>query len=77
MSREATVTATEWYWCLAHQRAETAEDRDDPDNALGPYERAEAARDWKARSEARAEEWKAQDEEWFGPEDEPDATDSA
>ena len=50
------MTATEWYWCLAHERAETAEDRDDPDNALGPYDSAEAARDWKARSEARAEE---------------------
>lgn len=60
---------TEWYWCLTHQRAETDENRDDPDNSLGPYPSEEAARNWKATTEARNEEWKEQDERWYGIDD--------
>lgn len=64
------MQATEWYWCLTHEQAETAAQRDDPDNALGPYESAEAARDWRTRHEDRALKWKLEDEEWTG--DRPD-----
>ena len=67
------MSATEWYWCLTHERPETAEDRDDPTNCLGPYPTEEAARDWKATTEARNEEWEAQDEAWDG--DDGDADD--
>lgn len=63
------MSATEWYWCLTHQQAETADERDDPDNSLGPYPSAEAARDWKKTSEERNEAWEAADEEWSGEDD--------
>lgn len=64
------VTDMQWYWCLTHQRAEAADQRDDPENTLGPYASAEAARDWKQTADDRAEKWKEQDEAWSG--DEPD-----
>lgn len=64
------MSVTEWYWCLTHERAETDEARDDPDNSLGPYPTQEAARNWKATNEARNEEWKEEDERWSGTDDE-------
>lgn len=60
------MSTTEWFWCLTHSRGETGEDRDDPDNSLGPYESAEAAANWKDRHDERAAEWKAQDQAWEG-----------
>jgi hypothetical protein len=60
------MTASEWYWCLTHDRAEAAEVRDDPDNALGPYPSAEAAANWRQLNEERAAKWKAEDEAWTG-----------
>jgi hypothetical protein len=65
------MSTTEWYWCLTHQRPERRDERDDPDDSLGPYPSEEAARNWKQTSEDRAEAWKAQDEAWTG-EDEAD-----
>lgn len=59
--------STKWYWCLSHDRVESDDERDDPDNALGPYESPEAARNWRERVEERAEDWKAQDESWNSP----------
>lgn len=59
----------EWYWCLTHGRAERAEERDDPDNLLGPYPTEEAARNWKALNEARNEAWDEEDEAWSGERD--------
>jgi hypothetical protein len=64
------MTATEWYWCLTHQRAETAAERDDPDNVLGPYASAADAADWKRINEERALKWKVEDEQWTGEESE-------
>ncbi len=60
------MSTIEWYWCLTHERAEPASERDDPDNALGPYESADAAADWRSRHEERALKWKADDEAWDG-----------
>jgi hypothetical protein len=60
------VDTTEWYWCLAHARPEPADERDDPDHALGPYPTEEAARNWKERHRERDASWKAQDEAWEG-----------
>jgi len=60
------MSTIEWYWCLTHERAEAAQDRDDPDNALGPYESPDAARDWRQRNEERALKWKVDDEMWTG-----------
>ena len=60
----------EWYWCLTHERAEPAATRDDPDNALGPYDSAEAAADWRRINEERALKWKVEDEAWNGEEPE-------
>jgi hypothetical protein len=61
-----SMSATQWYWCLTHDRAEGADVRDDPDNALGPYESAEAAADWRRLNEERALKWKVEDEAWTG-----------
>ncbi|WP_370327315.1 hypothetical protein [Euzebya sp.] len=52
-----------WWWCLTHETVEQgstcrAQDR------LGPYPTADAARDWKARRDAREEAWEAEDERW-------------
>ncbi|MDQ2826387.1 MAG: hypothetical protein M3Y04_05440 [Actinomycetota bacterium] len=58
------MSDTEWYWCLTHQRAERADERDDPDDSLGPYESKDAAEHWRERHDERATEWKAQDEAW-------------
>ena len=60
------MSTTEWYWCLTHGRAEAAADRDDPDNALGPYPSADDAADWKRINEERALKWKLEDEAWEG-----------
>lgn len=60
---------SEWYWCLTHERPEPATDRDDPDNALGPYDTEADARNWKQRHEERADAWKAEDDEWNGESD--------
>lgn len=65
------MSTTEWYWCLTHEQAERAEERDDPDNALGPYPTAEAAADWRRLNEERALKWKLEDEAWSG--EPPDA----
>lgn len=65
------MSTAQWYWCLTHGEAEHADQRDDPDNALGPYDSPDDARDWKRINEERAERWKADDEAWDG--DEPDA----
>lgn len=45
----------DWYWCLTHGRAE--QERDDPDNALGPYPTEAAARDWKSVRDQRESAW--------------------
>lgn len=60
------MDTTEWYWCLTHTRPEPADERDDPDNALGPYPSEAAARNWKQQHEARDAAWRAQDEAWDG-----------
>lgn len=60
------MSATEWYWCLTHERAEAGEERDDPPNALGPYGSPDEARDWKRLNEERALKWKLEDEAWEG-----------
>jgi hypothetical protein len=60
------VSTIVWYWCLTHQQAEAADQRDDPDNALGPYASPEDARDWKRINEERALKWKVEDEAWEG-----------
>ncbi|MBA3280845.1 MAG: hypothetical protein H0U29_01300 [Acidimicrobiia bacterium] len=65
------MSTTQWYWCLTHQQPETGEQRDDPDNSLGPYPTEEAARNWKATSEARNEAWDTEDERWSGDNEPP------
>ena len=71
------MTETSWYWCLTHERAEAADDRDDLENALGPYESPEAATHWKDRVEERAVAWKAADKAWSGDDDWDDEDDGA
>lgn len=65
------MEASEWFWCLTHERPERGPDRDDPDNSLGPYPDEASARDWKRLNEERAAKWKADDEAWEG--EDPDA----
>ena len=60
------MTETSWYWCLTHERAEQADQRDDPENALGPYPSEQDAADWRRLNEERALKWKVEDEAWTG-----------
>lgn len=71
------MTQIEWYWCLTHGRPEAADDRDDLENALGPYESPDAAANWKDRVEERAVAWKAADKAWSGDDDWDDEDDGA
>ncbi|CAN5819780.1 hypothetical protein BH23ACT10_BH23ACT10_00990 [soil metagenome] len=56
----------QFYWCSSHERVERGEDRCAERNLLGPYESAEAARNWKQQRDAREDRWEAQDEAWEG-----------
>jgi hypothetical protein len=60
------MSEPEWYWCLAHKRAETADSGCPPDRRLGPYPSRDAAEHWKERVDARNEEWDAADKAWDG-----------
>lgn len=66
------MQTTRWYWCLTHERVESDDERDHPENALGPYDTPEQARNWKERVEDRAEAWDEQDEAWEGSDDDAD-----
>lgn len=66
------MTTEGWYWCFTHDRVEAANERDDPDNVLGPYATAEAAADWRSTTEQRADAWKEADKAWSGDDDTPD-----
>lgn len=66
------MASTRWYWCFTHDRVETGDERDDPDNALGPYDSEGAARDWRSTAEDRNERWKEDDEAWSGEDEAAD-----
>lgn len=53
-----------YYYCLEHDRVEQEGETCRADNRLGPYDSAEAARNWKDRVEKRNETWDEEDEEW-------------
>ncbi len=63
------MSSDRWYWCFTHQRVEADSERDDPENALGPYATAEEAANWRAQVADRNEHWtadaKAWDEGWI------------
>ncbi len=67
MEREGT-----WWWCLVHQDVEDHTTVCRAADRFGPYESAEAARDWRRRFEQREEEWEQQDREWEGTAEPPD-----
>ena len=60
------MSTMQWFWCLTHERPEDADQRDDPDNALGPYPSEAAARNWQATVEARNDAWDEEDDRWNG-----------
>ena len=60
------MTTGSWYWCRKHERVEDASSPCPPEDRLGPYESEEAARNWKAKVDARNEEWEAEDRAWEG-----------
>lgn len=60
------MAESQFFWCVKHSRVEAAADVDSPGDALGPYPTEAAARDWKARNEARNESWDAADKAWEG-----------
>lgn len=66
------MTTEGWYWCFTHDRVEAAEQRDDPDNSLGPYSTAAEATDWRSKSEKRDEAWIEADKEWSGDDEDED-----
>jgi len=72
VGRVDDMSTEAWYWCFTHDRVEGAEQRDDPDNSLGPYPSAVAAADWRSTTEQRAEAWKQADEEWSGDDEADD-----
>jgi hypothetical protein len=59
---------TRWYWCLRHQRPETAGECPN-DRRLGPYASPEEAARWAERAEARNEDWDEEDKRWRGQDD--------
>ncbi len=60
------ASTDEWYWCFEHQRAEHEGEQCRASGRLGPYASEEAAKNWRATSEAREATWKEQDEKWEG-----------
>lgn len=58
------MTPSGWYWCFTHQRVEADGERDDPDNALGPYPTPQQARDWRTLRDAHDEAWQEADDAW-------------
>lgn len=56
----------QFYWCSNHERVEQGDDRCAERHLLGPYESADAARDWKQQRDAREDRWEEQDEAWEG-----------
>ena len=60
------MSGDEWYWCLEHGAAETADGGCPPDRRLGPYPSREAAEHWKEQVESRNQAWDAADKEWEG-----------
>ncbi len=52
-----------FYWCLSHATVEEGE-RCRAQDRLGPYDSAEAARNWKQTHEQRQEKWEDEDEAW-------------
>jgi hypothetical protein len=63
------VDEAQWYWCLEHGAAVTADDPCPPSRKLGPYPSKEAAEHWRETVAARNEKWDAEDREWDGDED--------
>jgi hypothetical protein len=60
------VAEQQWFWCLDHGAAVTADDPCPPKRKLGPYPSRTAAENWKQTVEARNEKWDAEDKEWSG-----------
>jgi hypothetical protein len=60
------MSGGEWYWCLDHNEAVTADHACAPDRRMGPYPTREAAEHWKDRVEAHNEAWEKSDREWSG-----------
>ena len=56
----------QWYWCLAHKRAEPADVACGAEQRLGPYESEQEAVRWRERVEARNEAWDEEDRRWEG-----------
>ncbi|MGD9794370.1 MAG: hypothetical protein AB7V43_12905 [Acidimicrobiia bacterium] len=61
-----------WYWCLEHNTVEPDTTGCPLDRRLGPYESAEAARNWKQRRDARNESWDEADKDWYGDDEQDD-----
>lgn len=57
--------SAKWYWCLRHNRAESA-DRCGSELLMGPYESRAAAEAFADTANAREDAWEAEDERWSG-----------
>ncbi len=53
-----------WFWCLQHERPETASGGCPGAVRLGPYPSEEAARSYAEQAAARTEAWDEEDERW-------------
>ena len=59
----------QYFWCTTHERVETTGGTCPERDLLGPYQTADAARNWRTRRDAREDRWQAQDEAWEGEDD--------
>jgi hypothetical protein len=64
----AVSDPTEWYWCLRHGRAVTADEACPPDQRMGPYATRDEAEHWQDKVAARNDAWDASDRAWGGDE---------
>lgn len=67
MTTEGSASA--WYWCVRHNRAEDGANACRADDRLGPYESKEAAENWRTLVEARNDQWDEEDRAWSGEEE--------
>ncbi len=57
--------AEQWFWCLKHERAETAGGCA-ATQRLGPYPTREDAENYAEKVKARNQRWDADDKRWKG-----------
>lgn len=58
--------ASQWYWCMRHNRAEPSESACGAEMRMGPYPTREEAQRFAETARKREDAWEAEDERWEG-----------